>query len=57
MLDLRSRRIRTVLIPLNLILATAMLISLILGTPAVTVIGIPFAIVLAVSAIAMLVER
>ncbi len=49
----RSRRVRAVLIPLNLILATAMLIALVAGTPPVAVIAVPMAIVTAASIVAV----
>jgi len=53
----RSRRVRSVLIPLNLILATAMLSGLITGTPPLTIIAVPMLLVTALSAVAVLVER
>ena len=53
----RSRRVRSVLIPLNLALATAMLSGLIIGTPPLTLIAVPMLIVTAASAVAVLLER
>jgi len=53
----RSRRLRSILIPLNLILATAMLAGLTFGTPPVTLIAGAMVIVTAVSMVAVLVER
>ncbi len=53
----RSRRIRSVLIPLNLIIAAAMLIGLIMGSPHVTLIALPMTIVTAASVAAVLIER
>jgi len=53
----RSRRVRSILIPLNLVLATAMVIGLVFGTPPVTLIAIPMAIVAAASAVAVLLEQ
>jgi hypothetical protein len=53
----RSQRIRSILIPLNLVLATAMLIGLAVGTPPVTLIAVPMVIVTAASAVAVLFER
>jgi len=53
----RSQRVRSILIPLNLILATAMLLGLALGTPPVTLIALPMIIITALSAVAVLFER
>ena len=53
----RSQRIRSILIPLNLVLATAMLIGLTVGTPPVTLIAVPMVIVTALSAVAVWFER
>lgn len=53
----RSRLVRSILIPLNLALATAMLIGLAMGTPPVTVIAVPMVIVTAALAVAVLFER
>ncbi len=47
-----TRRLRSTLIALNLVFATAMLISLVLGLP-VTLIAVPMAVVFAASAIAV----
>ena len=53
----RSQRIRSILIPLNLILATAMLVGLAVGTPPATLIAVPMVIVTALSAVAVWFER
>jgi len=53
----RSNRIRAVLIPLNLVLATGMLLSLALGTPPVSAISIAMLITCAASIAAVLLER
>ncbi len=50
----RSRRLRSVLIPLNLIIVTAMLSSLLFGTPPVTPIATALVIAAALSAVEIL---
>jgi hypothetical protein len=53
----RSNRIRRVLIPLNLVLATGMLLSLTLGTPSIPAIATAMVITTAASIIAVIFER
>ena len=53
----RSRRLRSILIPLNLLLATAMLAGLSFGWPPVTMIAVPMVIVTAASMVAVAIER
>ena len=53
----RSRRIRAVLIPLNLVLATGMLLSLVLGAPSVTAIASVMVVATIASIIAVAIER
>jgi len=53
----RSRRLRAVLIPLNLVFATGMLLSLTLGSPTVTAIAAVMVITTVASIIAVIFER
>jgi hypothetical protein len=53
----RSRRLRTVLIPLNLALGALMLLSLTTGTLSPQLIAIPMMLVTAASIIAVIFER
>jgi hypothetical protein len=55
--SLRSRRIRAVLIPLNFVLATGMLLSLVLGIPSVTAIAGVMVVATIASIIAVAIER